>query len=430
MAKHDVQAVDSGRGTAEEVPSNLHVLPIHRKKTVRKPVRSTSTTKESSKTTETEKPLDFSGLATKLEERIGRIESELKESLDLLEHDIARVVKARKLTANERDVRADLDALANQLEARLQKTMQWLSLRENRSREDKAHLESVKRLSSHLIKMLSFDFYKSVLDRLSTNEFQEEVDPFGMDRYMIAKIKPVFDFMYHRYWRVKTTGIENIPDDGRALIVANHSGTVPYDGAMIKTAILNEHPKRKDARFLVENFVFHMPFLGSFMYRIGGVRACPENAEFLLDSGHLVVVFPEGVKGIGKFYKNRYQLQRFGRGGFIKLCMKTQSPLIPVGIVGAEEIHPIIFKSNTLAKTIGLPYIPITPTFPLLGLLGLIPLPTKWSMHFGKPIRFDSHGPQAIDDDLLIHKLSEKVRGEIQEILYDLLRKRRSIWVK
>ena len=198
---------------------------------------------------------------------------------------------------------------------------------------------------------------------------------------------------------------------------------------MIKAAIMNEHPKRKDARFLVENFVYHMPFMGNLMYRIGGVRACPENAELLLNSEHLVVVFPEGVKGIGKFFNQRYKLQRFGRGGFIKLCMKTKSPLIPVGVTGAEEIHPIIFKSNILAKTIGLPYIPITPTFPFLGLLGCIPFPTKWAMHFGKPISFERHGIKAIDDELLIHKLSEQVRSEIQNIIIDLLKKRRSVFM-
>ena len=249
-----------------------------------------------------------------------------------------------------------------------------------------------------------------------------------MDPALVAKIRPIFDFFYYKYWRVTTTGLENIPADGRALLVANHSGTVPYDGAMIRAAILNEHPQRRDARYLVENFVYHMPILGTFMYRIGAVRACPENAELLLSAGHLVIVFPEGVKGIGKYYRHRYKLQRFGRGGFIKLCMKTKSPLIPVGIVGAEEIHPIIAKSNILAKTIGIPYIPITPTFPFMGLLGLIPLPSKWSIHFGKPVSFEDHGPKAVENELLIHHLSEKVRGDIQEIIFELLRKRRSVW--
>jgi 1-acyl-sn-glycerol-3-phosphate acyltransferase len=197
---------------------------------------------------------------------------------------------------------------------------------------------------------------------------------------------------------------------------------------MLKAAIMNEHPTRKDARFLVEDFVFHMPILGSFMYRIGGVRACPENAQRLLEQDHLVIVFPEGVKGIGKYYNQRYKLQRFGRGGFIKLCINTKSPLVPVGIVGAEEIHPIVYKSNVLAKTIGVPYLPLTPTFPLLGLLGMIPLPSKWSIHFGEPILFDDYAPSVLDDELTIHHLSERVRSEIQKIILEQLRKRRSVW--
>lgn len=371
---------------------------------------------------------DFSKLAANIELSFDRIEKHLKESIEKLEHDIARVAKSNNLVKNKEELRSELDALSKQLEERVQKTLRFMGQREEKSRTERDRLDRIKSVSSYLAKALSFDFYKNVLDRLGDAEYQEEVDPFGMDRHFVQRIKPIFDYLYFKYWRVQTTGIENIPNQGRALIVANHSGTVPYDGAMIKIAILNEHAERKDARFLVEDFVYHMPFLGGFMYRIGGVRACPENAEYLLNSDHLVAVFPEGVKGIGKFYRQRYRLQRFGRGGFIRLCMKTNSPLIPVGVVGAEEIHPIIFKSSTLAKAIGIPYIPITPTFPLLGLLGCIPFPTKWSIHFGKPIQFDVHGPSAIDDDLLIHKLSEKVRSEIQEIIMELLRKRRSIW--
>ena len=215
---------------------------------------------------------------------------------------------------------------------------------------------------------------------------------------------------------------------GRGLIVANHSGTVPYDGAMIRLSVLNDHPSRRDVRFLVEDFVYHFPFLGTFMYRTGGVRACPENAERLLSKDHLVAVFPEGVKGIGKEFKNRYRLQRFGRGGFIKLALKTGAPIIPTAIVGAEEIHPIIYKSTALAKPLGIPYIPITPTLPLLGPLGLIPLPSKWTIVFGEPILLADYGPRDAEDQLLVNQLSEKVRLTIQERLTEEIRNRRSVW--
>lgn len=394
-------------------PDNVHVLPLRRKK-------------EGHRTTEA---IDFAGLTSKLEERIGKIESDLKESIQTLKGDIQKTIKTKKIDAGEKNVQDELNALTREIEARIQKSLSALGEKKEIPRQEKDRLEPIKRLSSQLAKTLSFDFYKGVIDRLGSTEYEDEVDPFGLDKNFIEKIKPVFDYLYYKYWRVTTTGTENIPNEGRALIVSNHSGTIPYDGAMLKIAILNEHSQRKDARFLVEDFVYHMPFMGTFMYRIGGIRASPENAEFLLSTDHLLIVFPEGVKGIGKYYRNRYKLQRFGRGGFIKLCMRTKTPIIPAAIVGAEEIHPIIFKSNILAKTIGLPYIPITPTFPLLGLLGCIPLPSKWSIHFGKTIDFGKFTPKEVEDDLLIHKLSERIRGEIQEIIIELLKKRRSVWL-
>lgn len=368
----------------------------------------------------------FDALAKRLEERLARIENDLKDGLGALESDLSRMSRRRPKAEGEA-WRADIDSLSRRLEERIRLSLERLALADPKP-ATRAESGFIASLASQLGNLLSLDFFRGVLGRLDTPTDDGEVDEFGMDPVAVAQLKPVFDFLYFKYWRVRTTGIENIPNTGRALIVGNHSGTLPYDGAMLATAIVNEHPVRHDARFLVENFVYHMPMLGTLMYRIGGVRACPENAERLLTRGHLVVVFPEGVKGIGKFFRDRYKLQRFGRGGFIKLCITTHSPLIPVGIVGAEEIHPILFKSNALAKTIGVPYIPITPTFPLFGLLGMIPLPTKWSIHFGKPVSFAQYSRKTLDDEIAIHKLSETVRGEIQEILLDLLRKRRSVW--
>lgn len=372
--------------------------------------------------------IDFSVLAQKLEYRIGQIESNVKDSFKLLEKDIQKIIKSKGQQTDEGVLKTELEGLSHKLEQRFNKTLTLLAEKEATTKKEKENLKMIKRLTSQLVKILTFDFYKSVIGTLGHTEYEEEIDPFGMDRHLVSKIKPIFDFLYFKYWRVTTTGIENIPSEERGLIVSNHSGTVPYDGAMIKTAILNEHAKRTDARFLVEDFVYHMPILGTFMYRIGGVRACQENADRLLKEGHLVIVFPEGVKGIGKLYDQRYKLQRFGRGGFIKLCMNAKSPLIPVAVVGAEEIHPIIFKSNILAKTIGVPYIPITPTFPLLGLLGCVPYPTKWSIHFGEPMTFSNYGAEALEDELLIHKLTEKVRSKIQGMIFNLLKKRRSVW--
>ena len=254
------------------------------------------------------------------------------------------------------------------------------------------------------------------------------VDEFGRDPMYTARVEPVLDFLYRRYFRVEVVGIDNVPAAGRGLIVANHSGTLPYDGAMVMHAVKREHPAHRDVRPLVEDFVFHFPYLGTFINRVGGVRACQENAERLLLQDQLAAVFPEGVKGIGKLYRDRYRLQRFGRGGFIKLALRTDSPILPCAILGAEEIHPMIGKVTWLAKTIGVPYIPITPTFPWLGPLGAIPLPTKWTIAFGAPLYFnDEYGREGADDRILVNRLSEHVRARIQEMLDGLQRQRKSV---
>jgi 1-acyl-sn-glycerol-3-phosphate acyltransferase len=256
----------------------------------------------------------------------------------------------------------------------------------------------------------------------------EEVDDFGLDPTYDAKFKPVLDFLYSTYFRVETTGIENVPGEGRCLLVANHSGTLPLDGLMLKAALKREHPSPRDVRWLTEDFITHFPYLGSAMNRLGAVRAHQDNAERLLDRGHLVAVFPEGVKGIGKLFKERYRLQRFGRGGFMKLCLRTGTPIVPVAIIGAEETSPLLFKIEHLSKALGVPYIPITPTFPALGPLGLLPAPTKWRIVFGERFDISSYGPEAADDEILVGKLAERVRASIQSMLDAAVGARKSVF--
>jgi 1-acyl-sn-glycerol-3-phosphate acyltransferase len=256
----------------------------------------------------------------------------------------------------------------------------------------------------------------------------DTVDAFGRDPRYAARVDPLLEFLYTRYFRVATHGLEHIPERGRAIIVANHSGTLPYDGAMLMYAVRRDSAAHRDVRPLVEDFVFHFPYLGTFMNRIGGVRACQENAERLLADDQLVAVFPEGIKGIGKLYKERYRLQRFGRGGFIKLALRTGAPIIPAAIVGAEEIHPMVSKVTFLAKSLGVPYLPVTPTFPFLGPLGLLPLPTKWTVQFGQPIDYTAaYGADAADDRILVNKLGETVRSTIQDLIDEALSQRKSI---
>jgi 1-acyl-sn-glycerol-3-phosphate acyltransferase len=264
--------------------------------------------------------------------------------------------------------------------------------------------------------------------KLAMRDRSDVVDEFGRDPRVAARVDPLLEFLYKSYFRVEARGVGHIPDGGRGLIVANHSGTLPYDGAMIMHAVRSEHRARREVRPLVEDFVFHFPYLGTLMNRIGGVRACPENAERLLSQDQLVAVFPEGIKGIGKLFKERYQLQRFGRGGFIKLALKCDAPIIPTAVVGAEEIHPMVGKITWLAKSFGIPYIPVTPTFPFLGPLGMVPLPTKWFLVFGEPLYFNAeYGPDGAGDRILVNKLAEQVRIKIQEMIDAVLKQRRSI---
>jgi 1-acyl-sn-glycerol-3-phosphate acyltransferase len=267
-----------------------------------------------------------------------------------------------------------------------------------------------------------------VLSAVYFSWHSEDVDEFGYDQKFSEALEPFLEFLYTLYWRVETSGIENVPGSGPALLVSNHSGVLPWDGLMIKVALRQEHPARRSCRMLALDMFALLPFLAPLLARTGAVRASQENGERLLRKGELVGVFPEGVKGIGKPFKNRYQLARFGRGGFVRLALRTRAPLIPCAVVGAEEIHPVLAKANWLGKPVGLPYFPLTPTFPWLGLLGVVPLPTKWTIEFGDPIDTVGHGPEAAEDPILVNRLSQEVRSTIQRLIKGRLARRRSVF--
>jgi 1-acyl-sn-glycerol-3-phosphate acyltransferase len=276
--------------------------------------------------------------------------------------------------------------------------------------------------------LLSTDFYLRKWGRMGLRNRSEDVDEFGYDPVYEQKVLPFFDFLYEKYFRVEVHGVERLPAEGRCLLVANHSGTLPFDGVMLRRAVRREHAHHREVRWLAEDGIFHLPFLGSFSNRLGAVRACQENAERLLEHGALVAVFPEGMKGIGKLFKQRYQLQRFGRGGFVKLGLRTRTPVVPVAIVGGEETNPMLSRVEYLTRAIGIPYLPVTPTFPLLGPLGLLPAPTKWKIFFGEPIDLEGQGAESADDEILVGRLTEQVRGEIQQMLDRAVGERRSVW--
>lgn len=272
-------------------------------------------------------------------------------------------------------------------------------------------------------------FYRRVWGALGHRSRAEHVDEFGLDPDYEARFaRPLLDALYRYYFRVKVVGIEHVPATGCCQIVANHSGTLPLDGPMLRAALRLDHPSGRDLRWLAEDFVYYLPFAGTTLTRIGAVRACPENAERLLRHGQCVASFPEGVRGIAKPYRDRYQLQRFGRGGFVRIALRTGAPLIPCAIVGAEETSPLIYREELLAKWIGLPYVPITPTFPWLGPVGLLPAPTRWTVYFGEPFDLGGYGPGAADDDVLVSRLAEHVRAHIQRMLDEGVNARGSVW--
>jgi 1-acyl-sn-glycerol-3-phosphate acyltransferase len=256
-------------------------------------------------------------------------------------------------------------------------------------------------------------------------EYRE--DEWGFDEQFAEAVYPLFEFLYDTWWRVQVDGVRHVPSHGRALLVSNHGGSLfPFDASMILGAIMKEHPLPRWARFLVLDWAFILPFISTFMRRVGGVPASPHNAARLLEQDELVMAFPEGAKGTGKPFSERYRLQRFGRGGFVEVALRTGAPIVPVAVVGAEEIYPMIADAKPLARAIGAPFVPITPTFPWLGPLGLVPLPSRWRIEFCEPIDLSRHGPDAAHDRRLLFDISEQVRETIQEKLYENLVKRGS----
>ncbi|HEX8497392.1 MAG TPA: lysophospholipid acyltransferase family protein [Actinomycetales bacterium] len=260
-----------------------------------------------------------------------------------------------------------------------------------------------------------------------------EVDDFGFDRELTAALLPLLRPLYRSWFRVEVRGIENIPSTGGALIVANHSGAIALDAVMTQLAIHDEHPAHRDLRLLGADLVFTLPVVSELARKTGATLAATADAERLLAAGELVGVWPEGFKGIGKPFSERYKLQRFGRGGFVAAALKAQVPIVPCAIVGAEETYPILGDLTGLARMLGLPFLPITPTFPWLGPLGLLPLPSKWLIEFGEPMgpqaqAGETSGPADADDPMLVFDLTDQVRETIQQTLYTLLLQRRSVF--
>jgi 1-acyl-sn-glycerol-3-phosphate acyltransferase len=243
-------------------------------------------------------------------------------------------------------------------------------------------------------------------------------------------VEPVLNF-YYRYWfRVEQEGIENVPADGGALLVSNHSGALPPDAPMIMQAIRNEHQEPRPLYMLGEHWFKGYPGVGMLSNKIGLVPAHGANAQRLLrDEGKLVLVFPEGQKGTRKLYWQRYKLRRFGRGGFVKTALRAGVPIVPVAVIGAEEAMPIFAHVPLLQRLTGLIYFPVNHAFPHFGLAaGMMYLPAKFKIRFLEPISFDNYGPGDADDLELVQRLAEGVRERIQREVDRLISERRSVW--
>jgi 1-acyl-sn-glycerol-3-phosphate acyltransferase len=249
-----------------------------------------------------------------------------------------------------------------------------------------------------------------------------EVDEFGFDRHITDSVYlPLLRPLYRSWFRTEVSGAENIPVEGGALIVANHSGTIPIDALMLAVAV--HEVAERYLRLLGADLLFRLPVLSELARKGGGTLACSPDAERLMRGGDLVGVFPEGFKGVGKPFTDRYKLQRFGRGGFVAAALRTGVPIVPAAIVGAEESYPMLANVKSLARVFGLPYFPVTPTFPWLGPLGMVPLPSKWLIEFGKPIE-TGHLTDDADDPLVVFNLADQVRETIQHSLYEMLERR------
>jgi len=281
------------------------------------------------------------------------------------------------------------------------------------------------------------DSFMQYLSQLADEEVRERIvsldvktlpdsdyDKYGFNKQHLLAAAPFMEFFY-RYWhRVEVFGIENIPSEGGALIISNHSGMIPMDAAMIVSSVLIEMEKPRLARSMVDKWAPSLPYVYRFFSRTGQVAGLYENAEDLLDNGELVLIFPEGTRGTGKTYDMRYKLQRF-TPGFVELSFKFRAPIIPAAVIGAEEQHMIFKDVKKLARAFGVPYFPITLTFPWLGPLGIIPLPSKYRIFYGEPIRFfDQYEDDVLFDPEKVKALMEEVRERIQGMIDEGLKKR------
>lgn len=256
----------------------------------------------------------------------------------------------------------------------------------------------------------------------------ERLDRHGMDPRFAERLAPVVDLLYSVWWRVEVRNIAAVPASGPALVVANHAGVVPWDAFVLRHALRRDHPGHRELRPLLDDRECALPVVGAAAIRAGAVRASPDAAERILAAGELVGIFPEGSAGARKPWRDRYRIQRFGRGGFVKVALRARAPIVPCAIVGSEEASPGISRAGWLAERLGMPLLAGTPVLRLPA-AALLPLPSRWSLRFGAPVDTQAPGPAAADDPGIVNELTERVRSSIQEMLDEDLAARAAVFL-
>ncbi len=270
-------------------------------------------------------------------------------------------------------------------------------------------------LAGALLPLSLRDLGSEIDDRMA--KIPSELNEYGYDRFAMSPVDARSALLnaavlYRYYFRVETFGIEQLPPGGM-LLIANHAGQLPFDAAMLGASLFLEAEPPRIARGMGEYWIPQLPFVSVMAARSGHQVGTPENCTQLLDAGECVMVFPEGVRGMNKLFRDRYKLMRFGLG-FMRLALATGVPIVPVGIVGSEEQNPGLLNLERVANLFGMPALPVTPTFPLLGPLGLLPMPVRYRFHFGAPMHFEG---DAGEEDAAIERRVNEVRDALDGLL-------------
>lgn len=284
-------------------------------------------------------------------------------------------------------------------------------------------LEVAGKVSDGMGDVMSSRELEDRLERIPSNLGPYGVDPFGFDPQYVKKVVGPAAWLYRKYFRCEAQGLENVPE-GRSLIIANHSGQLPFDGLMIGMSMFLDGEPPRFTRSMVERFVPATPFVSPLLARCGQILGTPENCRRLLGSGESILVFPEGVRGLNKTWSQRYRLQRFGQG-FMRLALETGTPIVPAVVIGAEEQAPTFYNAKSVGRMLGFPAFPITPTNPLFPGIGLLPLPTRYRIRFGEPMAFEGNAND--EDDVILEKVSH-VKNQMQQMIDEGLREREHIF--